>query len=342
MINIARSFFNFDTFISLNPVGDGHINDTYRLIFEQNGQQKTVLLQRLNHLVFRQPEVVTDNTNRICDYLATQDYPYRIAQPLPGLDGAFLQRDAAGNFWRVFTFLDHTYAPEGLSEPLVAYEAACAYGAFAYALRHFPANTLVETIPGFHDTDRRWAVLLNILETDPAGRVAGTKPEIEALFEFKPIFDKISALKRSGAIPLRVSHNDTKAGNVLFDQNTRKAVAVIDLDTVMPGTILSDFGDMVRTFAPDGPEDAAVLPNIRWEIVEALKKGFLEKTASFLLPAEKEHLMLGAVWMAGEQALRFLTDWLAGDVYYKIKFPEHNLLRCRNQIRLGQVLRGNL
>ena len=342
MIRIASLFFHIDTLISASPVGDGNINDTYQLVFLQEGKTRSVLLQRLNHLVFKQPETVTENTNRICQYLATQDYPYQIAQPIPGIDGDFLQVDEAGNYWRVFRYLENTFAPEGPSDVHIALEAARAYGAFANALRDFPADTLHETIPGFHDTDRRWEGFMGVLETDPVGRAAETQVEIEAMYRIKPVFDQISRMKKSGELPLRVSHNDTKAGNVLFDRTTRKAVAVIDLDTVMPGTVLSDFGDMVRTFGTDCPEDSETPPKLRKDIIAALKKGFEQDAAGFLSDLEKESLMLGATWIAGEQALRFLTDWLAGDVYYKIKFPEHNLVRTRNQLALAGCLQAEL
>ena len=332
MTHIARLFFHFDRFLGASPIGNGNINDTYRLDYEVAGEHKTALLQWLNHLVFKHPEALMENTLRVCQHLEKQDYPYQIAVPLPALDGTFLQKDEAGNYWRAFPWIENSFAPEGVSDAHIAYEAARAYGAFARALRDFPAEKLTETIPGFHDTDRRWQVFLKTLEEDPAHRAAETRPEIEAIFAAKPIFDKISALKKSGELPLRVAHNDTKAGNVLFDLSTRKALAVIDLDTVMPGTLLSDFGDMVRTFVPDCTEDAPQIPLLRNDILDALKRGFLEETDGFLSKIERENLMLGAAWMVGEQALRFLTDWLAGDVYYKINAPEHNLLRARNQL----------
>ncbi len=334
MTHIARLFIHFNSCLGVAPIGLGNINDSYQLDFEVGGEQKTVLLQRLNHHVFKRPEDVMDNTLRICQHLSSQDYPYKISMPLPGLDGAFLQKDELGNYWRAFSFIENSFAPEGISDPHIAYEAARAYGAFARALRDFPAHSLAETIPDFHNTDRRWEYFLKILAEDPVGRVNKTQPEIKAVFAAKPIFDKISLLKNSGELPLRVAHNDTKAGNVLFDLKTRKALAVIDLDTVMPGSLLSDFGDMVRSFTPDCPEDSVAAPNIRHDVLAALQRGFLEETDSFLTRTERENLMLGAVWMIGEQALRFLSDWLAGDVYYKINAPDHNLVRAGNQLAL--------
>lgn len=334
MTHIARLFFHFNHFIAATPIGNGNINDTYRLDFEAGGEQKVALIQRLNHLVFKQPEIVMDNMIQVCQYLEGQDYPYQIARPLPGLNGSFLQKDEAGHYWRAFSFLENSFAPEGTTDPHIAYEAARAYGAFARALCDFPAHTLGETIPGFHDTDQRWEAFLQVLKQDPVGRVAKSQSEIKAMFAAKPVFDKIGLLKSLGELPLRVAHNDTKAGNVLFDCSTQKAMAVIDLDTVMPGTLLSDFGDMVRTFVPSCSEDSVEAPNLRTEVLDALKRGFLEETDAFLTKTERENLMLGAAWMVGEQALRFLTDWLAGDVYYKINSQNHNLLRARNQLAL--------
>lgn len=334
LTTLARRFLGFDRWIDAVAFGNGNINDTYRVGVEQGGVSVYYLLQRLNHHVFRDPEAVMRNIVSVCNYLLQQDYGYRIVAPLAARDGHFLQRDASGNYWRMFPFLDNTYAPEGQADVDIAYEAARAYGAFARALRDFPAESLSETIPGFHDTDRRWDVFLNVLDEDPAGRVNATQAEIEAMLAAKPVFDRISRLKKSGALPLRVTHNDTKAGNILFDNSSHRALAVIDLDTVMPGTVLSDFGDMVRTFAPDRREDAPEEVRLREDVLDALQRGFLEETGAFLLSAEKENLIPGAAWVVGEQALRFLTDWLAGDVYYKIRYPEHNLVRARNQLAL--------
>ena len=332
--SLSSRFFNFDRWIGAAPVGNGNINDTFRIEFEKNGLRESWLLQRLNHLVFKKPEAVMENIRRVCEHLERQDYPYRVVAPVAALDGSLLQRDEEGNYWRVFPFLENTFVPENLTDVDIALEGARAYGAFARALRDFPAATLAETIPGFHDTDRRWEVFLETLKNDPAHRIAATQAEIEQMFAAKPVFDKISHLKKSGALPLRVTHNDTKAGNVLFDSDSRKAVAVIDLDTVMPGTILSDFGDMVRTFAPDRREDDPNAVLLRRDVLAALEQGFLEETGDFLNTAEKKNLLPGAAWIIAEQALRFLSDWLAGDTYYKITHPEHNLVRTRNQLAL--------
>lgn len=338
MFELASQFFAFDRFLAARAIGSGRINDTYHIDFELAGEKKTALLQRLNHEVFSQPGIVMANTLRVCQYLEKQDYPYQIAAPIPALDGEYLKMDERGNYWRAFPYIAHSFSPEGLADAHIAYEAAKAYGAFARALRDFPCESLAETILGFHDTDLRWQRFLRVLENDPRQRSHSVKPEIEAIFKAKPVFEKISQLKNSGLLPLRVSHNDTKSGNVLFDKTTRKPLAVIDLDTVMPGTLLSDFGDMLRTFAPSCGEDATEAPTLRQELTEALLTGYLEETQGFLTETERKHLMLGAAWMTGEQALRFLTDFLEGDVYYKISSPEQNLARARNQLALLKTM----
>jgi Ser/Thr protein kinase RdoA (MazF antagonist) len=336
---LMQQFVHYDQLESVEMIGNGNINDTYQVNVLQDGERRSLLLQRLNHHVFRQPDEVMNNIRLVADYLSRQPYPYRVAAPVPALDGTLLQQDEAGNYWRVFPFFEHCYVPEGITDPAVAYEAARAYGAFARALRDFPADQLAETIPGFHNTDQRWTYFLEVLAQNPMGRVETTQAEIKAMYEAKPVFDQISELKKSGALPLRVTHNDTKAGNVLMDESTGKAVSVIDWDTVMPGVILSDFGDMVRTFTPSCYEDdPAETLELRSAVLEALQTGFLAETADFITETEQNHLLLGGLWIIGEQALRFLSDYIAGDVYYKIKHPEHNLLRARNQIALFQAL----
>jgi Phosphotransferase enzyme family len=337
---VVRLFFPTGRPLRMTAVGMGHINDTYRVDIEEDGNTNCWLLQRLNHEVFRKPDRVTDNILAITSYLGAQDYPYFITTPVAGLDGRFLQRDPAGNYWRVFPFLKNTHAPEFVDSPATAFEAARAYGAFARALCHFPAKKLSETIPGFHDTAQRRVYFEEILKTDPVGRVATAGPEIENMMRCGPLFDRIDVLKKSGALPLRATHNDTKAGNVLLDCESGKAAAVIDLDTVMPGTILSDYGDMVRTFVPNVPEDWPVPGEIelRMDILDALDRGFLSETAEMLTQTERDNLQVGARWITGEQALRFLSDHLAGDVYYKTKYPGHNLVRARNQLAVFDLL----
>lgn len=339
LASVLHQFFQFDSLLRAEPFGSGNINDTYRVEFLLKHQPQIWILQRLNHQVFTNPDAVMHNIQIVAEHLHTRpDFPLQIPTPVPLPDGRLLHRDAAGNYWRVFPFYENTYAPEHLPDPAVAYEAARAYGIFLYALRDCPLHRIQETIPGFHDTDRRWAAFQEILKQNPVGRAQETQAEIMALLAAKPVFDAVSTLKKSGELPLRITHNDTKAGNVLLDNTTGRAVAVIDWDTIMPGTVLSDFGDMVRTFAADRQEDKPGTVAVRADILQALQQGFLEQTADFLTETERENLSLGAQWIVGEQALRFFTDYLAGDVYYKIKYPEHNLVRAQNQLALFRAL----
>lgn len=348
--SIARQFFQIEHWHGAAPVGNGgHINDTYRIDFQENGRRQAFVLQRLNHHVFLQPEAVMSNWQAVAQHLAAADFRLKIPVPVPTLGGQLLHIEVENrapvhssslvphpSYWRVFPFFENTFAPENAATPALAFEAARAYGLFVRALSGFPAGSLAEVIPGFHDTDQRWRIFEEILAENPANRLENARAEVAEMLAARPIFQKISRLKTSGALPLRVTHNDTKAGNVLLDRDTGRAVAVIDWDTVMPGTVLSDFGDMVRSFAPDRPEsdpDTANL-SLRHDVMAAMHEGFLSETADFLTEMEREHLDLGGLWIVGEQALRFLTDYLAGDVYYKVTHSELNLTRARNQLAL--------
>lgn len=332
---VVSKFFGPAHLVSWAPIGQGNINDTYWVAFADGRQY---VLQKLNHRVFRQPEAVMENTMCVCSHLIRKGFPYQLAVPLSTLDGKHWYRDEAGACWRAMPFIPNSYAPEQCPDPDIACRAASAYGAFARYLQDFPVARLSETIPGFHDTERRWADYQDVLGSDPANRKKECPDVLTDIALAKPVFSEIARLKQNGQLPLRVTHNDTKVGNVLFDRSTHEALAVIDLDTVMPGTLLSDFGDMVRTFAPSVQEDAEDEPVVQMEVLEALKIGYLEQTADFMVQGERENLMLGAAWMAGEQALRFLTDFLAGDVYYKTATPMHNLVRARNQLKLLKAL----
>jgi hypothetical protein len=332
---LVGHFFSIRRWLGSRPLGNGNINDTWQVDFESDAGPLSYVLQRLNHHVFREPIALMANIERINAHLiADPTYSYAVSSVMLTQRGATLHLDEQGNYWRMMELIPHSYSPETLLNASVAFEAAKAYGAFSRSLRHFPPEALHETILGFHDTDRRWAYFLEILEKAPETRLLAAENEIKAVFGFKNTFDTISGLKKSGQLPLRVTHNDTKAGNVLLDQTSHAALAVIDLDTVMGGTILSDFGDMVRTFCPLGYEDAATEVMFRHDVLDALTAGFLSEMADFLSPSERVHLLLGAKWIIGEQALRFLTDYLEGDVYFKIHYPTHNLVRTRNQINL--------
>jgi Ser/Thr protein kinase RdoA (MazF antagonist) len=333
---IVFQFYPNASAIQFNTIGQGNINDTFRIDFQLENQQTSVLLQRLNHAIFKKPEALMSNWQAVAEYLQNADYPYKIPTPIKSKKGELMYLTEEGEYWRIFPFFENTITPENDITPSLAYEAAYAYGVFLRSLAAFDANNLSETIPDFHNTDKRWEYFLDVLAKDPVGRNANVQAEIKATFKLLPIFKKISNLKSKGKLPLRATHNDTKAGNILLDSASGQPVAIIDWDTIMPGTILSDFGDMVRSFSPNMSEDN---PNIEQmelqeEVIKSMCQGFIASTSDFLTKTERKNLFLGGQWIIGEQALRFFADYLAGDVYYKIKYENHNLVRTRNQLAL--------
>jgi aminoglycoside phosphotransferase (APT) family kinase protein len=333
--HIAHAFFGQVEALHVQPCGSGNIHDTYLLTFRTPaGQERQGILQRLNHRVFARPDAVMRNIQAIAKHLQNTDYPPGALIPIPNAQGDTLYRDAQQHYWRAFPYFAHTYAPEHLPTPEEACEAARAYGLFLKALTSCPAETVEETIPHFHDPRHRWVAFEAAVAKDLVGRSGCVQAEVARLYEQRTVFEAIARLKETGQLPVRIVHNDTKAGNVLLSHHNGKAVAVIDWDTLMPGTVLSDFGDMVRTFAPDHYEDEPGEVAVRPLALQALEEGFLEGIGSALTPAERQHLHLGARWIVAEQALRFLTDYLNGDTYYKIRYPEHNLVRARNQLSL--------
>ena len=322
---VLQAFFPADHLLSARQVGEGLIHQTWQLRTNSGNW----LLQRIHTGLFTEPARLMENHRAIAEHLQSAGYPLRIPVAQPTTAGALFHRDQEGYCWRMFPWMEHTHTPGQLPAADQAFEAAKAYGIFLSALASFPADTLYEPIPGFHDTAARYTAFRQAIETDVCRRAAGVQKEIDALLEAAPLVAKVTALQ----LPRRVVHNDTKAGNILLDVTTNRAVAVIDWDTIMPGIVLSDYGDMVRTFVPDRYEDApAAGLSLRNEVWSALDEGFLAGAGNLLTTAEYNHLKLGASWIVAEQAVRFLTDYLQGDTYYHIKYPEHNLVRARNQL----------
>ncbi len=340
MEQVIRQFFDFQNLVSARPFGTGHINDTFKVEIEEAGAVKSYLLQRLNHNVFRQPEAVMRNIHLVAEHLSRQDYPLKILAPLPTLSGDFLYRDEAGNYWRAFPFFEKTTTFDKVETPEQAFEAARAFGAFARALDGMDASQLQATIPGFHDGLGRLAYFKKVLKKAAPERLAEAKEEVDEVLQNQLIFNKIANL----VLPQRAIHHDTKINNLLFDAQTLKAACVIDLDTVMPGVILSDFGDMMRTFTSAADEDEADVSKVemRMPVFEALSEGFLSEIGGLLTLAERANLTEGGRWLTLMQAVRFLADYLEGDVYYKTKYPAHNLVRTRNQLALFRSMTGQL
>ncbi len=342
MESIVQQFFDYQQLVSLAPFGTGHINDTYRLEIVEAGKPQTWLLQRLNHHVFRQPEAVMQNIRLVAEHLENQHYELKILSPRPTLNGQWLHCDPSGNYWRFFPFFENTETYERVETPGQAYAAAKAFGAFSKALNSLDASQLQATIPNFHNGLWRLEQFHQAIQNAIPERLAEARAEVDAILEHQSLFQRVADLH----LPLRAIHHDTKVNNLLFDASKGSAaptpVCVIDLDTVMPGIVLSDFGDLVRTATSLADEDEADLTKIhfRQPIYDALLEGFLSQMGDILTPAERNVLPLAGPWLTLMQAVRFIGDYIVGDVYYKVKYAGHNLVRGRGQVGLfGQMVK---
>ncbi len=330
--NAVAHFFGNPPDFELVTFGQGNINDTWKLTVSENNRWQPYLLQRLNHQVFKQPEQVMANISAVARHLAAKNYGPALLHPVSDPEGRMLFCDQSGNYWRIFPFFEHTTTLETVNNPAQAFVAAQAFGAFLEALSDLGATSLFETIPGFHDSVARLAVFQDAVEKDVAGRLAGVQAEVNLVLRESSLFHTLANL----GLPLRAVHNDAKIGNILLDEWAEKAVAVIDWDTIMPGYLLSDLGDIARTMAASGSEDEADPAKVvfRMPVFEAICKGFLPPLRHILTVEERDALHLAPRWIILEQAMRFLGDYLAGDAYYKIRYPLHNLERARNQLVL--------
>jgi len=336
---IAALFDMRADFIHSHAHGSGHINDTYCATFDQAGQRVRYVVQRINHNVFRQPELLMENIDRVTRHalatLKATDHPEahrRTLTCIPSLEGKAYAVDADGNYWRVYPFIEGARGYDELETNEQAYQAARAFGEFQKLAATLGGGRLHETIPDFHHTPKRLEALEAAIALDSAGRAAECAAEIEFARARAADCSRVIDLIATGEIPERVVHNDTKLNNVLLDDATAEGVCVIDLDTTMPGSVLYDFGDMVRTATPtsreDDPDPAGI--RVRLDRFEALVTGYLS-SATFLTEAELAHLAFSGRLITLEVGIRFLTDYLSGDVYFKIKRRAHNLDRCRNQ-----------
>jgi len=333
---------------SAQPLGAGHINDSYKVLTESPATPDYVM-QRINHYIFKNVEALQDNIRRVTDHIrgklraaGVTDVENRVLRLAPAKDGKLYHKDSDGNFWRVLYFIpdSHSY-DEGITPELALY-AGAAFGDFQAMLADLPGEPLVETIPNFHNMETRLATFRQAVKDNKAGRLTKVQYMVDELEKRADEMCKAEQLHREGALPKRINHCDTKVNNVLFDQNNQ-VLCVIDLDTVMPGYVLSDFGDFMRTGANTGKEDDPDLDRISidMKIFEAYTKGYLEKAKSFLLPIEIENLAFGAKLLTYMQTVRFFADYLDGDLYYKIHSPEHNWQRTVAQFKLLQSMEDN-
>lgn len=331
------------------PFGSGHINDTYLLTFEIGDMgDMSAILQRMNREIFLKPVELMENIVGVTSHLREKiienggDPERETLNIIPAKDGKAYYIDSKGEYWRSYKFITDAKCYDQVEKPEDFYESAVAFGNFQRLLADYPADTLHETIKGFHDTRARFEVFKQAVAQDVFGRAASVAREIEFVLAHEETARVFGELQEKGQVPLRVTHNDTKLNNIMIDNSTRKGICVIDLDTVMPGLAMNDFGDSIRFGASTAAEDEKDLSKVScsMELFEIYVKGFLQGCAGSLTPKEVELLPMGAKVMTYECGMRFLTDYLQGDHYFKIHREDHNLDRARTQFKLVEDMEG--
>ncbi len=345
--SIAGRFQISGCLVDAQLYGSGHVNDTFRITLEDSGQTRRYILQRINETIFKDPPSLMNNIIRVTSHIrdkltqaGSQEIDRRVLTVILTHDGEGYFRDADGKYWRMYLFIENTQSYDFLTSPEQACEAARAFGQFQNALADLPEPKLSETIPNFHNTPMRFERFLRVLGEDPRNRADEAKNEIQFVLDHSGICDMLVKLAEQGEIPERVTHNDTKINNVLFDTQTQNGICVLDLDTVMPGLSLYDFGDMIRTATCRAAEDERDLTKIHVDIslFREIVRGYAGQSAALLNDVEKPLLGFSGKLITFEQMIRFLTDFLEGDVYYKVHRPGHNLDRTRTQRKLVESI----
>ena len=338
--NVLRHFALDGAVALCERYGFGHINETYRVVTENDAWY---ILQKVNHHVFTDVPALMENVAAVTGYLAQHvDDPRGAMQLVHTTEGMPYYLDEAGDYWRVYVFIRDSICLQKAETAEDFYESAIAFGGFQQLMAGFPAATLHETIPNFHNTIDRYAKFKAAVAADKLGRAASVQEEINFLLAREQEMSTLHTLRLSGELPLRVTHNDTKLNNVMLDAKTRKGLCVIDLDTVMPGLSLYDYGDSIRFGAATAAEDEkdASLMGIDLDLFRVYTRGFLTACPG-LTELEVELMPLGAKTMTLECGMRFLTEYLDGDVYFAIHYPEHNLVRTHTQLALVADMEKN-
>ena len=331
---IASRFAVSGEIASCERYGNGHINETYLV---KTVSDQWYILQKINNKVFKDVCGLMHNIASVTEYLAKQsEDPRRTLHLVPTVDGNCYLEDAETGFWRMYDFVTDSICLEKAETREDFYQSALAFGEFQRQLDGFPADTLTETIVNFHNTPDRYRQLHEAIDKDVCGRLAEVGEEVAFALAHEEEAATLVNLLAEGKLPLRVTHNDTKLNNVMLDAATRTPLCVIDLDTVMPGLAAYDFGDSIRFGASTAAEDEKDLSKVEMslELFETFTKGFKESFGDSLTSMERETLPMGAKLMTLECGIRFLADYLSGDVYFRIHRPEHNLDRCRTQFKL--------
>ncbi len=326
------------------PYGNGHINDTFMVVCnDEDGKEYKYVLQAVNNNVFKEPIKVMQNIERVTEYLkGMTDDSREVLSLVKTYNDTTYYKDKNGYFWRMYDFVTDAVC---LDRPNMQefYECAVAFGKFQRMLSDFPADELFETIPDFHNTPKRYENFRKAVENNLSGRRDNVEAEIKFVDDRKDFYSVLIDSNKEGRLPLRVSHNDTKSNNVMLDSKNHKALCVIDLDTIMPGFSVTDFGDAVRFGASTAAEDEKDLRLVNFDLekFEAYVKGFIDGCAGQLPEEEIMLLPEGAKMMTVECGMRFLTDYLDGDTYFKTVYSQHNLDRCRTQFKLVEDMEKN-
>ncbi|MGA8043871.1 MAG: aminoglycoside phosphotransferase family protein [Terracidiphilus sp.] len=334
---MARQFAIEGEFAGSAPFGSGHINDTYCAEFVSNGKRLRAILQRINDRTFRSVPALMENIERVTRHVSAKvagepDSERRALRLIPACDGSASLRDEDGGYWRAYRMIERARTFDAVQSTAQAFEAGKAFGRFQQLLADLPAPRLHDTIPDFHHTPKRFAALQRAIERDAAGRAKTAAEDIAFALAQEPM----TRVLLDAGLPERVTHNDTKINNVMMDDVTGEGLCVIDLDTVMPGLALYDFGDMVRTTTSPSAEDERDLSKVvmQMPMYEALLRGYLSTAGGFLTSAERALLAFSGKLITFEIGIRFLTDYLEGDTYFKVHRDGHNLDRCRTQFAL--------
>lgn len=332
----------------VKPFGTGLVHHSYKISCESGSRY---LLQRINSYVFREPEKVMENIDLILDHLERKnqlrdlhfDLNRSVLRLVSTATGGKYFIDRNGDYWRMYSFIERTRVFDTVENPQLAYQAAKMFGRFVNDLNDLNPDKIHITIPRFHDLNYRYQQLEDSVRNDRADRKKEVLEEVEFAYQYRSVSDHMNYLVNEHELPLRITHNDTKISNVLMDEKTLQGLCVIDLDTIMPSTILSDAGDMIRTFTPSVNEEETDTGKIelRLDVFKAMAEGYLEETRSILTDIEKKSLVFGGAFITLMQGIRFLCDHIEGDLYYKARYPGHNLMRARNQFGLFRKIIEN-
>lgn len=347
MKELSHHFQIYGEFLHAEPCKIGYINETYIVTYDQGGIPIRYIHQKINVSVFKDPDAVMDNIMRITTHIrhklnqqGVKDITRRALTVIPTRDGKPYYRNSQNECWRAFVYVERARTYEAAQTTKQAYQAGKAFGTFQSLLSDLPGKRLHETIPDFHNTRKRFETLKKAISEDRFNRAILAKKEIEFALAREPIVDTLLKAHAEGKIPERITHNDTKFNNVMLDVDTGEQMCVVDLDTVMPGLILYDFGDMVRTTTSPTVEDELDLSKVqmRMPMFKALARGYLEAVAPFITKAEKSYLAFSGKLITYTIGIRFLTDFLQGDTYFRVHRPNHNLDRCRTQFKLVESI----